>query len=474
MSIRDWEIIYSSAEGVELRAMELLYGEVGNCILRDQGVYGLHVLTCRKADRTLPEKNAFVIGTPEENPLLRRFIRDEEIPANGYRIRIIANPEQEGRQLVLIAGKGACEVLYGVTAFVDELLIQFAPADGDGIHFRSRVFEQPLPETDLASAPETLVRSIFSWAHPMGDYRQYLKNMARMRINRMYFWNEYPPVNAAEIVEYAHSWGIEIYWGFAWGWSTNCMEGAVKNLESLRDGIMKEWHDVWSKLPGDGIYFQSFTEMRTESVDGKTVADMVTELVNSTAAVMLNERPDLKIVYGLHALSVSSQLGSIAKTDPRLKILWEDCGEFPYRVSAPFNPEKDREFTEALLEMKNPKGLLIKCMLLQNWKDFVHQSGPYILGCNGEGMQAHDIALTAPMWRHYEAMWQEKGTIAYDLLKLIHAKGGKNTELSIAAQLNGPLHWPAVLATRMFWSTEEDYSVILKRALLSGALNTYR
>lgn len=46
--------------------------------------------------------------------------------------------------------------------------------------------------------------------------------MACMRLNQLTLWNDHLPLNAADIIAYAHSYGIEVIWGFAWGWSTNC------------------------------------------------------------------------------------------------------------------------------------------------------------------------------------------------------------------------------------------------------------
>ena len=60
---KDWKIIYSSAEGVEARALEFLYGEMGDYMLRNREDYALHTLPCLKADATTPDTNA----PPEEN-----------------------------------------------------------------------------------------------------------------------------------------------------------------------------------------------------------------------------------------------------------------------------------------------------------------------------------------------------------------------------------------------------------------------
>ena len=462
---RDWEFLYSSDNKIELNALELLHAEIGDRVLRDQNRYVFHTLACRKATGSLPEKNAVVIGTADENPLLPRFIRKDEIPAHGFRVRTVDNPEHPGKQLILIAGSGAREVLYGVITFLDDLIPSSLHEGGDGILDAADLFQQPFPPIDFADAPQTLVRSVFSWGHTVGHYRDHFRNFARMKINRVYLWNEYPPVNAAEVVEEAHRWGIEVVWGFAWGWSTTCYRSDLSDLEKLSDNIVKEWREVWSNLPGDGIYFQSFTEVWKDRIEGKSLADSVTELVNRTADRILTEWPELKIVYGLHATSVRNRLDAIAGTDPRLEILWEDCGGFPYKYNIPEDAEKDDAFTRAMFALKHDMGLVFKCQLMQKWSEFVHQAGPYVEGLNGPETVRHDLAVTTPMWRAYDALWLRKGRRAYELAQLIHSEGGAQIEMNIAAQLNGPVRLPSALTAELFWSTAASYEDILGKVV---------
>ena len=56
----------------------------------------------------------------------------------------------------------------------------------------------------------------------------------------------------------------------------------------------------------------------------------MTEFVNHTAQQMLSRYPGLDLQFGLHATSVKNQLDYMKKVDPRLTIVWEDCGAFPY------------------------------------------------------------------------------------------------------------------------------------------------
>ena len=347
----------------------------------------------------------------------------------------------------------------------DILLMQLPSRESNAVFTDDDVFVGEIDDFTITDAPATKVRSLFTWGHPIGNMYEFFRNMARLKLNRIYMWNEFPPINAAEITEYAHSWGIEVFWGFAWGWSTNCRQTDVTDLDALKQSILKEYYDTWAELPGDGIYFQSFTEMRQREISGKNVADCVVELVNDIAGELLSKNPALKIVFGLHATSVKDDLDILARCDKRLEILWEDCGNFPFtNVNTAPTPEEDLRFTRKLIAQKHFMGLVYKCMLTQKWVDFAHQSGAYILGHNGSKMQAHDIAVTQNSWRHYKSVWTEHCKLAHQLTYIIQNEGGAEIELNIAAQLNGPLHWPTALTAELFWNSNRLCSEIVKCA----------
>ena len=57
----------------------------------------------------------------------------------------------------------------------------------------------------------------------------------------------------------------------------------------------------------------------------------LTELYNyKTAALFFEHEPALELQFGLHATSVKHQLDYIRQVDPRIRIVWEDCGAFPF------------------------------------------------------------------------------------------------------------------------------------------------
>ena len=177
MKNRNWKIVYSSYEGVEKRAVELLSEEIGGRIQRDPGVYSVHVMACEKVGCAL-DRNAIVVGTWEGNALLRRLLRREEVPAGGYLVRVVDNPDNPDLQLVLIAGDTPAAVLWGAADFVDDGLPALAPLH-DGHRFETDFFEEPrLRPYESRRAPETRVRSVFFWGHTVDDYETHFANLA--------------------------------------------------------------------------------------------------------------------------------------------------------------------------------------------------------------------------------------------------------------------------------------------------------
>lgn len=217
MAKRNIKIVYSNYAGPEKKALEPVYRELEEVVLRDGDRYVIHVLACERADAAVLDKNAAV-------------------------------PRR-------------CEHRY-----------------------HNELFTEPLPDYEQAFAPKVPVRNIFTWGHPITDYREYIDNMARLRFNELIVWNDFVPLNAREIVDYAHEYGIRIVFGYAWGWSRTCGATDITRLDALADEIVATYERDYAPLGLDGIYFQSFTEMNEDRIGGRLVAEVVTEFVNDVSA----------------------------------------------------------------------------------------------------------------------------------------------------------------------------------------------
>lgn len=461
---RNWKVVYGSAEGPEGRALELLSGEIGSVYVRDPGVYTLHVLPCERAGAgTVPAMtNAFLLGTLRSNAELAKWVKPGDVPKGGYLVKTV-----DGGRKVVLAGDTPAAVVWAVADFIDDGLAALAVEEWDGLRYRSKIFERPaLGVYESRRAPRTPVRSVFTWAHVIDDYRAYFRNLARLKINEVILWNNRPPVNAREISDYARSWGVAVLWGYAWGWTTNCTQVDFAHLGQMEDDIVREWREVWKPLGGDGIYFQSFTELGASSIDGHPVAETVVGLVNRVTKRIRAEAPSERIVFGLHASSVKRHLAEIDKTDPSVEIYWEDCGGWPFNYGKRFDVAAHNALTDRILAEDRDIALVLKCMLVQDWKRFAYQAGPYVLGCASEATKAEDERTADELWRPYLADWQARGKVAYDVVRRVQAaRPDRPAALNMAVNLNGKIRFPAALVAELFWSADEPYDQIVNRVL---------
>lgn len=468
MDKRNWKIIYTKYEGMEQKAVDLLYGELGALILRDPGLYTIHTLLCEQADAAQLDRNAVVVGLFEENAIIRQYIKKEEIPEDGYCFKVTDGPE--GHRLVLITAHTPAALFYGTVDFVDDYFTVATPIHGS-VRLVHELFQHPLPDYTYSSAPAFKTRSIFTWGHPINDYRNYIDNMARLKLNQLIIWNDYLPLNAKDIVDYAHSYGIELIWGYAWGWTRACNRDSVRNLEQVAKDILEKYETVYRNSGADGIYFQSFTETSDDTFEGELIAKIVTRFVNSVAEKILAQDPDLKLLFGLHASSVKDHLDFIAEVDERIEIMWEDCGSFPYGYH-PYLREKDdfeatSAFTDKLLTLRekgNTSMLFKGCMTLDWHGDrFAHQVGPYVMGLSTPQLIKQDLELLRPIWRQYQSGWLQNGHLAHRIARQILQNSDRPVALGLAGQFAGGIFLPEALGAQILWDADKPYDEILNK-----------
>ena len=467
----DWKVVYSSSDGLEGRALEVLTEGMGKYLLREgrNSVYFVLPLE-RVGGPVVAKRHAVVIGRPDENPDVRRLLGQTAVPPGGYVIR--SCQEGSSRKIVL-AGDTPSAVLWAVFDFLDVALVEMCDRVRDASEWKKiyvgEFFDhEDGPSYERVRRPQTPVRSVFSWGHVVDDYRMFFREMARNRFNRVILWNEHPPVNATEVVKEAHAWGLELLWGFAWGWSTeDCVHSKTDDLKALGDKVFAEWRDVWRPLGGDGIYFQSFTEQTRTRIGSRSVAEMVVELVNDVSSRIHRENPKLNIVFGLHATSVVDDLETVSSVDPSLEILWENCGEkfggFPYYE---VDDRPDDAFVKRILDLGHRSGLVWKCQLRQDWSRWEHQSGAYVLGHAGKDLLKRDRSVAAPLHRFYEELWMRRGEEAYDHIRTVRNSGRQPVEFNAVAEHNPPFSYPTVVQAELFWNSEDSWDDIQRRARL--------
>ena len=301
--------------------------------------------------------------------------------------------------------------------------------------------------------------------------------MVKLKMNTLVVWNDHVPVNAEEMIEYAHTCGIKVIWGYAWFWDTSCGEIDIDKAYASSADILAKYEREYLPLGGDGIYFQSFTELNTERIGGKLVAEAVTGFVNQTAAGFLQKYPDLELQFGLHATSVKEKLEYIAKVDPRVRIVWENCGSFPfsYIPSDVEHFDETCDFVSRITKLRGEDdrfGVVTKGLTKLNWSEFEHIQGPVCVGASTELLKQNRLLRKRRIWRYLQAYWITYADKAYEMIQLMQqCKKGDlyATALVEDGMFEEKIMYPVALYAEMLWDCSGD----LKQMMSQVALRSY-
>ncbi len=410
-----WTLLFGTFTGVEKTAVIDLQK-----ILQ---YYAPYVLEVRQAEGAKPEEyeHLAVVGTARSNSLIAVWIKDgviqEPTGEQGYSIVYQAAPWDRAKRLLVVAGADDAGTLYGVQEASARLFGGGSLHDGK----RSRMnwLATEVEPFAVCEAPLIRQRGLWTWGFPIRDWRRYLDNMVRLRLNTLTLWNDQVPLNIEEIIEYAHARKICMVLGFHWGWG---FEGSLdlskeEDRAYIRGKVVENYRTHYAHLKHDGIYFQTLTEHRNLIHNGKSTAHWACLLVNETAAVLLQEFPDLQIQFGLHATSVEEHYVDLKPLDPRVVITWEDCGgQIPYTYYPAQKPvvtasyEETLEYSRKIAALRPgvPFALVPKGWSCIRWLQEFENHGPFILG-EQNALQVREMAnLRQDDWDSYNAYWHEQ------------------------------------------------------------------
>ena len=407
------------------------------------------------------------IGTRASNPAVGLHSAEAPTYEQEYVLTV-----QDGT--VAVEGYDDAGVLYGCMDFYNKYLLRLEYPHND--HYRINCFEKKLPDFTHRSRPSVRDRGLWTWGHVIYDWRGYLDNMVKLKMNTLVIWNDHVPVTAAEMIEYAHACGIKVIWGYAWLWDTNCKKIAMDRLEEHCEEIYEKYAKEYRHLGGDGIYFQSVTELNEESVDGVVIADAVTRFVNKTAALFFEHEPELELQFGLHATSVKHQLDYIRQVDPRIRIVWEDCGAFPFSYIPHHVADFDQtmDFTDRIAILRGESdrfGAVTKGLTKLDWRAFSHPSGPLNLGVSSKEMKENRVIRKRKIWRYLQAFWLIHADYALEAIRRMAR--AKNGELMLTALVEDGMFeenimYPVALSSEMLWDCEADLGTLMSEVALRG------
>ena len=461
-----------------MKKIAIIYGEYKNGIQKKAIGrlteiildYTLEYPVCFPAmNFTEPEKfRCIYIGTRENNPYIAELDKPTLTKAEEYRITV-------KNDTVYIEGTDDAGVLYGCCDFYDRYLLSLEyPHDGWKYVFNP--FDKPLRDAVIISAPMVSDRGIWTWGHVIYDWRGFIDNMVKLKLNTIIVWNDHAPLNAADMVAYAHDCNVKVIWGYSWLWDTDCLKADTSAFDDVAKEVFEKYEREYSHLGGDGLYFQSFTETKSETIGGRLIADAVTELVNKGAAYFFEKYPDMELQFGLHANSVAQRLEYIKRVDPRVRIVWEDLGAFPFSY---IPNDLDRfddtaDFVRSITHLRAQNGgerfgAVTKGLVKLDWGAFEHLEGPMAIGNSSEQLKANRIVRKHKFWKYIQAYWLTNADKAGEMLRIMAEETGGNTCITALVEdgmFEREIMYPAAVCAELMWDGECGFEEIINRVAL--------
>jgi hypothetical protein len=469
-----WSLLYGSYEGVE----EFAVNELERMVQR----HVPYVLEVQPGSQTpIATRSLILVGTPAMNPKIaelgRRGLVKLPTLAQGYTLACLKSPWAPETRVVMVAGTDPPGVLYGVEEFNKRL----ATMSTQERNLRQAL--DAMPEFSLTEAPAIENRGLWTWGYVIYDYRRYFDNMARLKMNRLVVWNDAPPVNCRQFIEYAHSRGIKVILGFHWGWGLGKLDPTnPEHVRLVREDVLRKYEEFYRNLGMDGVYFQTFTEQSNTRIEGRTIASLACDWVNDIARALLGKHPDLRIECGLHATSIMENYVDLKRLDPRLTIVWEDAGDLPYSY------DPDVAFSEGKL----PRGLntldatidyskklatfrpgsefamCAKGWTTLRWESEFEHHGPFIIGERAHEFIYDRLEERQPRWDYVNAKWAENYPAALRFYREI--RNATSAPMSVVGLIEDGLfeeriQMSAALLGEMLWNPRRDEKDILHAAL---------
>lgn len=475
MNDKKWLIAYGEYANEQLHAVDFLQKELSKRI-------GYSVPVSNQSQLTQTEREnlcVLFVGTKNNNPYIDEFLHNKAftLPDHEEGYALFVTPSNEkGVQEIFIIGNRPIGVLYGVMHFVNEYLSHHLYFTKNYRITDKRFFTAPaheaFPAYEISSSPSVKERGLWTWGHVIYDYKSYLFNMAKLRFNVIIIWNDCVPSNGKEIVDYAHSLGIKVIWGFSWGWDNDGSAPTLTQENAIAWGkkALNIYETQYLPTGADGIYFQTFTETDEENVQGLRISQIVPKWVNTIANALYEKYPDLRIQFGLHANSVKNYPDDIAEVNKNMEIVWENCGCFPftYFPDETEGLENTLDFTKKIANLRGKDdkfGVVTKAMCLLDWNTFVHPYEQAVLGENEEGTVAEKAKEREKIWKFFQTYWLDNAETAYTVIQnMCKAKNGKLLITSLVEDglFDKNIWFPVALYSAMLWDTNSTAKELVK------------
>ena len=167
------------------------------------------------------------------------------------------------------------------------------------------------------------------------------------------------------------------------------------------------------------------------------------------------------------------------ETDPRIHIIWEDLGAFPfsYIPSDVKTFDETRELVEKISKLRGEEerfGVVTKGLTKLDWYDFEHPDAPRFIGVSSKAMKANRIARKRKIWRYLQAYWLVNADKALEMVHLM--KELKDGNLYISALVEDGMFeenvmYPVALFAEMLWNADGDVKNLMSEVALRNYID---
>ncbi|MDD3926311.1 MAG: hypothetical protein PHT33_06610 [bacterium] len=475
-----WRIIYGNAQGVEGFALTELQR-----MAQDFLPYVVTVIEARQ-EAGCEGWHTILLGTVSNNAGIADLAKQGLISIpdrpQGFSVSCLPSSSCKNGRIVVIAGNDAAGVLYGVEDFNARVLAARVMPDNPA---RKRHSLDEMDCFTFEGYPTVANRGIWTWGYVLYDCRRFIDNMARLKMNMLIVWNDCPPLNIKDIINYAHTRGVKIILGFHWGWGLENIDiTSPEDRRTLREEVLANYNANYRHLGMDGIYFQTLTEHNDLFINGCSVAAAVCDLVNEISAELFREEPDLYIQFGLHAMSIMDNYPDLKGLDKRVVIVWEDAGIIPYS----YNPVADEaetgmdrpayldnvqatlEYSRKIASFRAEKefAMVAKGFICLRWLEEFEHHGPFIMGERSSEFIRHRLEERQPRWDRVNELWIKNFPIAASFYReILQASPAGMTVVGLVE--DGMFEEAIQISTALFaetlWNPYQSDVELLQRAM---------
>ncbi|HEY8426253.1 MAG TPA: hypothetical protein VIK73_09620 [Limnochordales bacterium] len=412
---RPWMVVYGRADGVEGYALREIVALLQGHLERPAAVRE----AASTGEELLRQHNLLVIGTAASNPLVAELARkgltriETETPEHRA-VHVLDSPWDPDLQMAVVTGSDSTGVLWAARDFEHYVVDPATRINGAGKVVRAP-FRDRFEPVSFSGAPAIQHRGLWTWGHVIYDWQRYLDHMSRWKLNTVVIWNDFCPVNANEIVSYAHTRGIRVFWGYSWGWGEEVDPTSKEETDRWATRVVGQYRDAYHATRCDGIYFQIFTETLETEMRGRPIAELAVAWVNTIAERLLAEYPGLRLLFGLHATSVRGHEEALAGVRPDVAIIWEDVGGPPPPFPYAYDPDVVDGVHQAIAQtgriarLRSPHermGIVVKGMTNLDWESFEHQPGSLVIGEWPAAYVQRRAEAKSQRWRAVELEWR--------------------------------------------------------------------